>query len=676
MQKKAENIESPAMPNTPENNESPTLPETDVIIEKPNMQEIAVNIESPAMPETAENIDIPDMPETAENNESPAVSKITENIENPTISDQAVKSENLSLPIKAENIGSSNMPEKTEHINSSAMSDQAAKSENPSLPVKAEHMESHISPEKAEHNELPPEKDKSNENATTYKMIKSEEKAKSKSPGASIWKEKFTGYMTEEESLIYKQCENVNELTSPNTTKLIIRDNNRNYKLNDRIQLTITAHDHYGKPKTEGGDMFLATIKSEFEKASAPGVVTDLHNGSYNVEFDALWTGKAHVPAAYMIAGYNKGNISDIGYCHVNRSMLIYNDICKGDNPVGPHVCKDVGLTPERVEICNFTSINSGIPWYCLKPLNKGLGCEDWKYISRHNDTQLPGMTKCEQAAYFKIFLELSTNIDVNIEPQFDGDDRKIVDLPSNPCSKYNTTALWLRREPTGFYYNGIWHLRHCKGVRVDNIYSCMKNKNFYIIGDSTMRQWYFNLMFRYGCNQTTEEWTEPKWYKKSVCRNEEHNYTLTFSAHNLPVSVPHTLERLIFSTSVSRYIDRIADDENAILVFHLFGHMIPYHPEFYKLQLTTIRNSAEKLFSRNKRARIMIKSPHIFPEEKVIMAYQYDRISYEVFYDLFDRVYYLNNMDSSTAEMPTNIHPDPIIVDAMLDQVLVYSCD
>ncbi|KAL4216736.1 Neurexophilin [Mactra antiquata] len=589
--------------------------------------------------------------------------------------------------------------EKHEHIENNPSPEKFKNNGIPADPEKAVNSETPSTKKEAEVGEKIPslkEKSKESENAKISKMADSEDKTTS--PGAKIWNEMYPGFMTEEDALRYKPCEDFDASTSPNKTKLFLTGQNGTYKLKDRIQLTIVAYDHYGNPKTEGGDLFLATIKTEPKNASAPGVVTDLHNGSYEVEFDAVWTGKAiirvilaytkqliaatmrfrikHVPAEYMVAGYDKNNISDTGYCHWNNSMLIYEEICKGDHPVRPYVCKDVGLTPERREICNFTSINSGTPWYCLKPLKKELGCEDWKYISRHNDFDLPGASKCELKAYKRIHLELSTNIEVNIEPQFDGDSRATVKLPSNPCSLFNKTALWHRRKPTGFYYNGIWHLRHCKGVKVDKIADCMKNKNYYFIGDSTLRQWYYNLVIKYDCEQITEKWTVPKWYKKSKCRNVNKNFTVTFSMHNIPLFIPTNTKKSIVTKSISSYIDDIADDENAVLVFHMFGHLTPYHPDFYKLEMKIIRNSVEKLFRRNKIAKIMIKAPHMYPEESVITSYQYDRISYEVFYELFDRVYYLNNIDSSLAEMPREIHPESVVVDAMVDQTLLYSCD
>jgi hypothetical protein len=48
-------------------------------------------------------------------------------------------------------------------------------------------------------------------------------------------------------------------------------------------------------------------------------------------------------------------------------------------------------------EICNFTLLNSGLPWFCGKPENKNINCKDWKY-SRHtyqDNTYL--LNQCEQ---------------------------------------------------------------------------------------------------------------------------------------------------------------------------------------------------------------------------------------------------------------------------------------
>ncbi|KAL4216735.1 Neurexophilin [Mactra antiquata] len=507
---------------------------------------------------------------------------------------------------------------------------------------------------------------------------------KTSSPGARIWNKLHPGLMTEEEVMTEKPCVDFR--------------GKRSYKLNDKIQLTIVAYDHYGNPKTEGGDLFLATIETESKNASAPGVVTDLLDGKYRVEMDALWTGKAvirvtmaytkqnivfylrsliqHLPWEYTVATYvNKHNVTENSFCHPNHSMLYYDDICRKENDVRSSVCNDEGLTPERRQICNFTLDNSGSPFYCLTPLKAELGCKDWRLISRGNHSVVSKRTKCQLMSINRgLNQAIGTKIEVDISPESDRYNSSMVELPSIPCSKYNRTALWLRREPTGFFYNASWHLRHCKAQR--DLINCMRNKNFYLIGDSTTRQWYASILQRYQCVQITEKWTNEKWYNRSTCLNKKYNFTVTFGIHNLPASVPPLAEKEVFLNSIGGYMDDVTDDENAVIVFHMFAHLNVYNPDVFRHQMKLIRTSVEKLLKRNKKVKIMFKAPHVYAKQGALIGYHFERIAYDIFYDLFDKIIYLNNRDSSIVTKPDNVHPDKNIVFAMRDQALAYACD
>ena len=62
------------------------------------------------------------------------------------------------------------------------------------------------------------------------------------------------------------------------------------------------------------------------------------------------------------------------------------------------HPTRDALIGANYSEICNLTGDNSGMPWYCGKPKNVRLVCEDW--TGCNNKMPFPDLplTPCESA--------------------------------------------------------------------------------------------------------------------------------------------------------------------------------------------------------------------------------------------------------------------------------------
>ena len=43
-------------------------------------------------------------------------------------------------------------------------------------------------------------------------------------------------------------------------------------------------------------------------------------------------------------------------------------------------LCSFIPVIPGFPEVCNLTSLNSGMPWYCGKPSKPGLACYHWAF--------------------------------------------------------------------------------------------------------------------------------------------------------------------------------------------------------------------------------------------------------------------------------------------------------
>lgn len=220
-------------------------------------------------------------------------------------------------------------------------------------------------------------------------------------------------------------------------------------------------------------------------------------------------------------------------------------------------------------------------------------------------------------------------------------------------------------------------------GNTIENFKKCLRNKQVYLLGDSTSRNWFeFDFVPRFNCSYLTENWTKEKWHKPSKCFTKELNLTIGWYPHSQPFSVGGQDENSYTIYSIARRIDNIGDDEDALIVIGLFMHVVPYHHNVFKTKIMKIRESVEKILQRNSKVKIFIKAPHTYtstPSGAVrlndFFGYVYTNIMYEAFLGLHDKVIFLNNMDTSDALRLQWNHPPREVVTVMVDQMLSYIC-
>jgi len=73
---------------------------------------------------------------------------------------------------------------------------------------------------------------------------------------------------------------------------------------------------------------------------------------------------------------YTSGDKKEITPCHPNASHIL--------------------RFTKAAELCNLTYVNSGMPWYCPKPTDVHLLCEDWHKINLNHSPPLP-ITQTEE---------------------------------------------------------------------------------------------------------------------------------------------------------------------------------------------------------------------------------------------------------------------------------------
>ena len=189
--------------------------------------------------------------------------------------------------------------------------------------------------------------------------------------------------------------------------------------------------------------------------------------------------------------------------------------------------------------------------------------------------------------------------------------------------------------------------------------------------------------MKRYKCIQFTEQWRYAKWKKPSGCTVANNNFTVALSTHCQPFYVGTSwIDPKFTFISIAKQIDSISNNENAIVLIHMFSHMVPFHHKHFRNKMKIIRTSVAKLIERNKKARVFIKMPHTYTSVHKdngaindFPGFIYSRIIVEEFRGLYDKVIPLDNKDATISVTSGGLHPLPYIVSAMVDQMYSYVC-
>ncbi|XP_053380195.1 NXPE family member 4-like [Mercenaria mercenaria] len=504
---------------------------------------------------------------------------------------------------------------------------------------------------------------------------------------------RFYNIILEEEALRFEPCQDINKTASVQHSKLTLKDRvNRTYNIGEEIIALVKLYNGYGKRKHSGGDHLRATLENKKHKASVPCVVTDNRDGTQTVACESLWTGTATIN---VLLAYTRETITSIYRirtqvlatrniygmfrCRTYSSQISYSEdtIC---HPNHTYLLKLTNYT----ELCNMTYINSGMPFYCGKPKDEHLLCQDLELVrTRQPFPELP-VTECEDTLLKSGQRALKQTLTVNVQNSNGNDSVSIIDKPSVPCSEYNIALLWQSGQPTGFFYNGEWILRNCLGFHENRYMNCLRNKRLYLFGDSTNRQWYTAIMKRFKCPSVTEKWDFEKWHKDAECYNKRINFKAGWYPHAQPFYVGEFWDDAKYTLySISRRIDNIPRTEHAIVIIHCYLHFVSFHHSVFKQRIEIIRNTVEMFLANNKHSIVMIKAPHTFEDSSAgrlrindYFGYVYSKILYEEFEGLHDRVVLLNNRDTTIAQHVKWNHPPDNVVNAMIDQMLSFACD
>ncbi|KAK7156645.1 hypothetical protein R3I94_006631 [Phoxinus phoxinus] len=466
---------------------------------------------------------------------------------------------------------------------------------------------------------------------------------------------------------------NMSMSTSPGYTKFIIQNLKESYQIGEELNVTVHAKDFDNKSKSYGGDFFQAKLFWSKTKASVFGEVVDLLNGSYSVRFLLPWVGEAqvavrliHSSEAVQVLKHHRDTDSD---------RVFFNGYYEGPGPNKTRLSETVtcnvkwdknGLEHMGTEdcCCEYNDARTGETWRCRRP--KSLPCSALVYHSMGGYRNR--LTNDEK------MLMKQTNNGINGDKRiikiFHSEGNETIDV-TEKCHPGLHTPV-----PAGFYLNDVWTSFVCstRHFTTQTTTECLKDKNIYMMGDSTMRQWF---EFFVKAIPTLKQMNLHVQYQSGplIAVDVDNNIDLHWRAHSVPLRTRKTAFADLHY--ISNEIDDLAGGPHTVIMFNLGPHFTTYPLDFFTHRVLRIRKAVLALLQRAPDTTVIIKTVNtgykdIFGSDWYSL--QLDRILRWAFQDV--GVYIIDVWQMTACHYSKeNIHPGPIIIKNEIDILLSFIC-
>uniref|UniRef100_A0A673IY04 NXPE C-terminal domain-containing protein n=1 Tax=Sinocyclocheilus rhinocerous TaxID=307959 RepID=A0A673IY04_9TELE len=161
---------------------------------------------------------------------------------------------------------------------------------------------------------------------------------------------------------------------------------------------------------------------------------------------------------------------------------------------------------------------------------------------------------------------------------------------------------------PAGFYLNDVWTSFVCstRHFTTQTTTECLKDKHIYMMGDSTMRQW-FDFFVK--VVPTLKQMNLHVQYQSGplLAVDVKNNIDLHWRAHGIPLrSRKSAVANLHY---ISNEIDDLAGGSHTVIMFHMGPHFTTYPLDFYTHRVLRIRKAVLALLQRAPDTTVIIKT-------------------------------------------------------------------
>ncbi|XP_071102189.1 NXPE family member 4-like [Haliotis cracherodii] len=482
-------------------------------------------------------------------------------------------------------------------------------------------------------------------------------------------------YLTQSEMMGGWNQSDKGKCTSAKSSKMTLLNDKAVFVIGDEIRVNIDTYDYHGNKRHIGGDFFRLWMENTELGAAVAGHVIDHNDGSYTGVFRALWEGTASIR------------------CFVERrkeEIAMFYDIMEKKHALwvpkrefvsnGFVESTECSIKPDKFQrYCNYTDMNYGFPWFCARPRQPELQCEDWKNSWSENKGYPPEDPRKRGIYYLSAKGnddDLPTQIQITMFYKNTSKDLQ-VPRPTTPCNRLPPEMTWKMVSPVGVFFGGTFQPTLC----LDNLSltpktyrRCLKNKRLWLPGDSTSQQFKRSLHYTLGIPDVSTG------HNPQLLTDKEDNFSVSWYAHEFPFF--HGSERYAPTVNKPQHLllDSLSNNTEDIVVLYIHVHFNLVHPDVYREHIRKTVRSVKKLLLRAPNVTLAVRGPHAYYRSMAqeLVSYWgliYSDILREEFSPFVDRVIYLDFWDLTVAVGPGHVHPSMTVVQSMVHYMMSLLC-
>ncbi|XP_030853894.1 NXPE family member 3 [Strongylocentrotus purpuratus] len=391
------------------------------------------------------------------------------------------------------------------------------------------------------------------------------------------------------------------------------------HKVNDTLQIRITARDVNNVIKTCGGDYFRVKLyTAETQSSWSIDVTNDLGNGSYIADVTLRWPGKVAVIVTLVHPSEALRVLRRIRDLEPGRTVFKGRYLRTLDS--GMDISEDVMCLPKVIRnhsLCNFTDERLGYPWFCVAPSKNTLSCDDWKlYV---NDPKLGEKYTMRAVSKEELNIFKIHKLPIKHHPpplNVVGDSnrwKKSVFAYQDSLPSCRPGQHLHNPSPSGFYSNNIWFSDQCKLRRFTktDVLQCLQNRAVHIFGDSTARQFFWEFADNYKPNIVAGK--IPIDLRKGLVRplyakGAKFNISIDFKFHGFPNRPSDFISKETITYIVNE-LDGLKVDSRSVILICVGTHYTTYPLEMYEKRMRDIKEAAQRLHKRSPQTLVVFKS-------------------------------------------------------------------
>ncbi|XP_055478344.1 NXPE family member 2 [Psammomys obesus] len=435
--------------------------------------------------------------------------------------------------------------------------------------------------------------------------------------------------------------------------------------IGDQLDVLLVAKDYFGSMKKYGGDFLRARMSSPALKAGASGKVTDFNNGTYLISFTLFWEGP--VSLSVLLIHPSEGvsalwRARNQGYDRVTFTGQFLN----GTSPIST---KCGLILNTSAELCQYLDARDHEAFYCLKP--PGVPCEALTHMKTMN-SNISYLSLKEKFLFkrFNIGVEVLKNLAITVLP-----------CNSKSSNKKEKCQVGMKTPfPSGYTLKGTWITTFCKQNEfsaMEDINNCLKRKLIYLMGDSTLRQWFYYLnkvvkTLKFFDHHGTGV------FKTHILLDTERHVLVQWKKHSHPF-VTKNLYSVKDDNYIPREIDQVAGDSDTAIVISFGQHFRPFPINIFIRRVINVKKAIERLFLRSPETKVIIKTENIreFNENSESFSDFHGSIQNHILRDILGdlSVGIIDAWDMTIAYRSEAIHPSSSVIESQVGMFLNYIC-